>query len=81
MCRPSARMVPDVHRCEQSGPLLGRDAEIELLDSLLDGNQGGGTALVLYGEPGIGKSRLLAAAAAFARERGGICGPPRLENL
>lgn len=27
-------------------------------------------ALVLYGEPGIGKSRLLAAAAEFARERG-----------
>ncbi len=54
-------MVPDVHRCEQPGPLLGRDAEIELLASLLDGIQGGGTALVLYGEPGIGKSRLLAA--------------------
>ena len=51
-------------------PLLGRDAEIELLASLLDGIQGGGGALVLYGEPGIGKSRLLAAAAALARERG-----------
>ena len=50
--------------------LLGRDAEIELLASLLDGIQGGGGALVLYGEPGIGKSRLLAVAAAFARERG-----------
>ncbi len=52
------------------GPLLGRDAEIELLASLLDGVQGGGGALVLYGEPGIGKSRLLAVAAGFARERG-----------
>ena len=67
------------------GPLLGRDAEIELLTSLLDGIQGGGAglaacdggaglapsgALVLYGEPGIGKSRLLAVAAALARERG-----------
>src|SRR3989442_14683377 len=52
------------------GPLLGRDAEIELLASLLDGIQGGGGALVLYGEPGIGKSRLLAVAAAFACERG-----------
>jgi hypothetical protein len=61
------------------GPLVGRDAEIELLTSLLDGIQGGGAvglaasgggALVLYGEPGIGKSRLLAAAAALARERG-----------
>ena len=61
------------------GPLVGRDTEIELLTSLLDGIQGGGAglaacggggALVLYGEPGIGKSRLLAAAAALARERG-----------
>src|SRR6516162_6388564 len=52
------------------GPLLGRDAELELLASLLDGIHGGGGALVLYGEPGIGKSRLLAVAAALARERG-----------
>src|SRR5258708_12257154 len=52
------------------GPLLGRDAESELLAALLDGIQEGGGALVLYGEPGIGKSRLLAVAAAFARERG-----------
>jgi DNA-binding CsgD family transcriptional regulator len=51
------------------GPLVGRDAEIELLGSLLDGVPGGG-ALVLFGEPGIGKSRLLAVAAGFARERG-----------
>jgi hypothetical protein len=52
------------------GPLLGRDAELELLASLLDGIQGGGGALVLYGEPGIGKSRLLAVTAAVVRERG-----------
>lgn len=52
------------------GLLLGRDAEIELLASLLDGIHEGGGALVLYGEPGIGKSRLLAATAALARERG-----------
>lgn len=52
-----------------SGPMLGRDAEIELLASLLDGIQGSGGALVLRGEPGIGKSRLLAEAATLARER------------
>jgi DNA-binding CsgD family transcriptional regulator len=51
-------------------PLLGREAEVELLVALLDGIAGGGGALVLGGEPGIGKSRLLVAAAALARERG-----------
>jgi len=53
-----------------AGPLLGRDAEVELLASLFDDIGDGGGALVLYGEPGIGKSRLLAVAAGFARERG-----------
>ena len=52
------------------GPLLGRDAEIELVASLLDGIGTGGGSLVLYGEPGIGKSRLLSVAAGLARERG-----------
>ena len=52
------------------GPLLGRAAEIELLALLLDGIGTGGGALVLHGEPGIGKSRLLSVAAELARERG-----------
>jgi predicted ATP-dependent serine protease len=52
------------------GPLLGRDAEIGLVAALLDGIADGGAALVLYGEPGIGKSRLLGRAAELARERG-----------
>ena len=51
------------------GPLLGWDAEIELPASLLGGIHEGGGALVLSGEPGLGKSRLLAVAAAFARDR------------
>ena len=41
----------DVHLCEQPWAAARRDAEIELLASLLDGIQGGGGALVLYGEP------------------------------
>ena len=48
-------------------PLLGRDAEIEPLVSLVEGVRAGGDALVLHGEPGIGKSRLLAVAAAGRR--------------
>ena len=55
---------------DDAGPLLGRDAERELLTSLLDGIQRGGSALVLRGEPGIGKSRLVAEAATLAHERG-----------
>lgn len=54
---------------DDAGPLLGRESETKLLTSLLDGIQSSGAALVLRGEPGIGKSRLLAEAAAVARDR------------
>jgi DNA-binding CsgD family transcriptional regulator len=54
---------------EHAGPLFGRGAETEILQSLLDSIAAGGSALVLRGEPGIGKSRLLSAAKALARER------------
>jgi ATP-dependent Clp protease ATP-binding subunit ClpA len=40
-----------------AGPLLGRDAEVELLTRLLHGIGEVGSSLVLVGEPGIGKSR------------------------
>ncbi len=55
---------------EIDGPLLGREAETERIARLLDGIETGGGALVLRGEPGIGKSRLLAEAAARAHHRG-----------
>src|ERR671912_889447 len=55
---------------DDAGPLLGREAETALLTSLLDRISSGGGALVLRGEPGIGKSRLLAEAAGLARDRG-----------
>ena len=51
-------------------PLLGRARELELLVSFLDGIETSGQALMLRGAPGIGKSRLLAEAAAQARARG-----------
>ncbi len=41
------------------GRLLGRADEVQLLISLLDGVESGGGALVIRGESGVGKSRLL----------------------
>ena len=40
--------------------MLGRDAELALLTSLLDGVRDAGTALVIGGEPGIEIARLAA---------------------
>lgn len=41
-------------------PLVGREKELEQLDSLLErASAGAGGAVVLVGEPGIGKSRLI----------------------
>jgi hypothetical protein len=37
---------------ESRAPLLGREAEVELLTGLLDDVERSGTALVLRGEPG-----------------------------
>src|SRR3954468_2809303 len=54
----------------QVAPLLGRLREQRLLDSLLDDVATRGQALVLRGEPGIGKSRLLSETAQAARARG-----------
>jgi DNA-binding CsgD family transcriptional regulator len=50
-------------------PLVGRNVEIALIASRLDGVETNGAALVLRGEPGIGKSRLLEEAVVLARRR------------
>jgi DNA-binding CsgD family transcriptional regulator len=55
---------------DQIAPVLGRDQERKLLRSFLDEVAFHGQALVLRGEPGVGKSRLLAVTAQAARERG-----------
>ena len=59
--------APGAHPGAQ--PVLGRDAELRVIDDLLDGIRQGGSALLLRGEPGIGKSALLAAAQRRARAR------------
>jgi DNA-binding CsgD family transcriptional regulator len=55
---------------DEAAPLVGRDLEQSLLRSVLDEVAIRGQALVLRGEPGIGKSRLLSATVRTARERG-----------
>ena len=51
-------------------PLYGRAREVRVLDALLASVTEHGDALVLLGEPGIGKSSLVAAAAGSARASG-----------
>jgi len=55
---------------DEAAPLLGRDLELSFLRSLLDEVAVRGQAVVLRGEPGVGKSRLLADTAWTARGRG-----------
>jgi predicted ATPase len=55
---------------DEATPLLGRREEQKLLTSLFDDVAMHGQALILHGEPGIGKSRLLSEAVRTARECG-----------
>jgi DNA-binding CsgD family transcriptional regulator len=50
--------------------LLGREAELDVLDRLLDDARVRGGSLALTGGPGVGKSALLAEAAARAAQHG-----------
>ena len=51
-------------------PLVGRERELGVLDGLVDAVGDGGSAMVVCGEPGIGKSALLAMANRRATDRG-----------
>lgn len=53
-----------------AGGLIGRDRELQAVDSLLQRVRGGPAALILDGEPGIGKTTLCRAAAEAASEAG-----------
>jgi DNA-binding CsgD family transcriptional regulator len=55
---------------KQGELLLGREAEIETITMLLDQIEDHGSALLITGPPGVGKSRLLAESVAAAGERG-----------
>ena len=50
--------------------LVGRSAELRRLAELIDGVSGGGRCLVVSGDPGLGKSALLAQAARLATDGG-----------
>ncbi len=67
--RPSSSPAAPVSAAER--PLFGRDAELQQIAAALDrtvtSRRGG--VLLVTGEPGIGKSRLLEAGVALARER------------
>jgi hypothetical protein len=52
-----------------TGEIIGRDAELSVVQAFLDRPVEGLRALVLEGEPGIGKSTLWQAGVAAARER------------
>jgi DNA-binding CsgD family transcriptional regulator len=61
--------APSPHGPASGSPLIGRDAELSLLHAALDRAALRGSALVLRGEAGIGKSVLLDAARGAAHER------------
>ena len=58
----SAVTMPDL--------LIGRDAELALLGNILDTVQTRGAAIIVRGQPGVGKSSLLRAGATMAAARG-----------
>src|SRR4051812_3057689 len=52
-------------------PLVGRDSEMQLIASLLrDARKGAGKTLIVSGEGGVGKTRILTEASARARQDG-----------
>ena len=57
------------HLSLTANTIVGRDEELALVDALLARGREQGTALLLHGEPGVGKSTL--AAIAVGRALGG----------
>lgn len=68
---PGVSLVPEQWRFGSSGSrLFGREAETAMLDQLVARIPERGAALVLRGDPGIGKTALLAVASAAASSKG-----------
>jgi DNA-binding CsgD family transcriptional regulator len=65
--------------------VFGRERDIAMIESLLGKIHDGGAALMIGGEPGIGKSTLLDVAQDLARDRGirvlRLCGAPSETHL
>jgi tetratricopeptide (TPR) repeat protein/class 3 adenylate cyclase len=66
---PVERVRDRRSRSQEGTPLIGRDAEMAEVDRVLAGaREGGGSVLDVVGEPGIGKSRLVAEAHGHAAD-------------
>lgn len=70
-CGPTWLGIADVSPFVTRGVLFGRDGELELIREFLDRAAVDGGTLVVLGEPGVGKTALLAAAETTVLAAGG----------
>jgi DNA-binding CsgD family transcriptional regulator len=68
--RPLNTISPSPPRVAEAGTLVGRGAELALVRAFLDRAATSGDALLLFGEPGVGKTHLLDAVADGASSAG-----------
>src|SRR3954465_11741427 len=62
--------MPDPRFAAPMPTLIGREAEMRLVEGLLEGSDPDSSALVLTGDPGVGKTAILRAAAAAGSAQG-----------
>lgn len=68
---PPAALPPALSGRAHALPLVGREKEMRVLSSLLDASQASLHSLLVTGEPGAGKSRLLVELSEAVQRRGG----------
>jgi predicted ATPase len=71
LVQPQCSLAVQLRRA--TGPVIGRSAELEAISQELNEATSRLAAVTLEGEPGIGKTRLLLAAAELAAEKGFTC--------